>query len=155
MRDRLSVYICFANTFAHVARNMQNMAGAVSHPFHRSTVSMQQPSPIKHAVTEVAAPENTGIAAKIHLAFRTTRSLHEREQARLREEIARIPGLMTLLMKPRNGMRWTKTERRELQNRLRRLSRLSIYLAMAALPFTMFTLPLVAWWLDRRTKKRG
>jgi hypothetical protein len=116
---------------------------------------MEQQPPVKPAVTDVVAPESPGIVPRIRRTFRAARSLHEREKARIREEIAQIPGLMTLLMKPRNGLRWTNTERQELRIQLHRLSRLSIYLAMAALPFTMFTLPLVAWWLDRRTKKRA
>lgn len=116
---------------------------------------MEQQPPVKPAATDVIAPESTGIVPRMFQTFRATRSLHEREKARIREEIAQIPGLMTLLMKPRNGQRWTKTERQELRIQLRRLSRLSIYLVMAALPFTMFTLPFVAWWLDRRTKKRA
>jgi hypothetical protein len=37
---------------------------------------------------------------------------------------------------------------------LRCLSRLGIYLALAAIPFTSLTLPLVAWWLDRRRQRR-
>ncbi|MCR4302229.1 MAG: hypothetical protein NUV51_11500 [Sulfuricaulis sp.] len=116
---------------------------------------MEQLPPVKSVVTDVVAPESTGIVPRIRRSYRAVRSLHGREKARLREEIAQIPGLMTLLMKPRNGLRWTKSERQELRTQLRRLSRLSIYLAMAALPFTMLTLPLVAWWLDRRTKKRA
>ncbi|HEU5338895.1 MAG TPA: hypothetical protein VFU39_06375, partial [Sulfuricaulis sp.] len=115
---------------------------------------MEQQPPVKPAATAVVAPESPGIISRILRTFRAVRSLHEREKARIREEIAQIPGLMTLLMKPRNGLSWTNTERHELQIQLRRLSRLSIYLAMATLPFTMFTLPLVAWWLDQRTKKR-
>lgn len=116
---------------------------------------MEQQPPVKPAVTDVVALESPGIISRIRQTFRAARSLHEREKTRIREEIAQIPGLMTLLMKPRNGLRWTNTERQKLRTQLRRLSRLSIYLAMAALPFTMFTLPLVAWWLDRRTKKRA
>jgi len=62
---------------------------------------------------------------------------------------------MALLMKSRNGQRWSKTERQELRKQLRGLSRLSLYFAMAALPFTTLALPLVAWWLDRRQRQRA
>ncbi|MDP2706404.1 MAG: hypothetical protein Q8O70_02725 [Burkholderiales bacterium] len=110
---------------------------------------------VKAATANAVPADNADNVQGIRRLFRTARSLHDREKSRLRAEIAQIPGLMVLLMKPRNGLRWSNTERRELRIKLRRLSRLSIYLAMAALPFTMFTLPLVAWWLDRRQRKRA
>ncbi|MBI3777803.1 MAG: hypothetical protein HY274_02640 [Gammaproteobacteria bacterium] len=93
--------------------------------------------------------------ARLRILFGAVRRLHEREKSRIRNEIAQIPGLMALLMKPRNGLKWTRTEREELRTQLRRLSRLSLYLATAALPFTTLTLPLVAWWLDRRQQRRA
>lgn len=86
--------------------------------------------------------------------FKEARLLHQREKRRIREEISQVPGLMSLLMKPRNGQKWTKEEYKELRAQLRRLSRLSIYLATVALPGTTLTLPLIAWWLDQRQKKR-
>ncbi len=92
--------------------------------------------------------------ARLRLLFSAVRRLQEREKSRIRDEIAQIPGLMALLMKPRNGLKWTRAERAELRTQLRRLSRLSLYLATAALPFTSLTLPLVAWWLDRRQRRR-
>ncbi len=116
---------------------------------------MEQQSSVKSAVADVVAPESAGIVPRIRRTFRAARSFHEREKTRLREEIAQIPGLMTLLMKPRNGLRWSNAERRELRIQLRRISRLSLYLATAALPFTTLTLPLVAWWLDRRQRNRA
>jgi uncharacterized Tic20 family protein len=51
-------------------------------------------------------------------------------------------------------LKWTKAERAQLRAQLRSLSRLSIYLALATIPFTSLTLPLVAWWLDRRQQRR-
>lgn len=113
-----------------------------------------EPSPIKTAAANAGAPLDTGVIAGTRRLFQATRALHEREKARIRAEIGQIPGLMALLMKPRNGQRWTPAERAELRVQLRRLSRLSIYLALATLPFTSLTLPLVAWWLDRRQRQR-
>ncbi|MBI3569579.1 MAG: hypothetical protein HY082_00495 [Gammaproteobacteria bacterium] len=109
----------------------------------------------KAAAAETASPSGTGIVTNIRRLVREARMLHVREKNRIREGIAQVPGLMALLMKPRNGLKWTKDEREELRTQLRRLSRLSFYLAMAALPFTTLTLPLVAWWLDRRQQKRS
>jgi len=100
-------------------------------------------------------PASAGGFSKIRFVWREMRLIHRREKNRLRHEISQVPGLMTLLMKPRNGQKWTKTERRELREQLQRLSRLSLYLATAALPGTTITLPLLAWWLDRRQRRRA
>lgn len=68
----------------------------------------------------------------------------------IREDIQDIPGLMALLMKPRNGSRWTPAERAELIGQLRGISRLGLFLALTIVPGTTIALPLLAWWLDRR-----
>ncbi len=79
-------------------------------------------------------------------------ALHERQ--RLRAELMQIPGLLALLMKPRNGVPWTEDERMLLRAQLHALSHLSLYLALLALPGTTLLLPLLAWWLDRRARQR-
>jgi hypothetical protein len=116
---------------------------------------MEPQASVKAVTADTAPATGRGIAAGTRRLFTAARSLQEREKARIRQEIAQIPGLMALLMKPRNGLKWTRKERRELQRQLRGLSRLSVYLALATLPFTSLTLPLVAWWLDRRHQKRA
>ena len=57
---------------------------------------------------------------------------------------------MPLLMKRRNGDRWTVAERQDLYGQLRALSHLSPYLVVLALPGSFLMLPALAWWLDRR-----
>ncbi|MHB8743005.1 MAG: hypothetical protein ACYC9L_07735 [Sulfuricaulis sp.] len=104
-------------------------------------------------IAAVPSSSNRTIAG-LRSFFNAARILHQREKIRIRQEIAQIPGLLALLMKPRNGQKWTKDERRELRGQLRRLSRLGLYLAAAALPFTTLTLPLLAWWLDLRQRQR-
>lgn len=101
-----------------------------------------------------ASPAPIGILAWMRLLFNGARRLHEREKSRIRNEIAQVPGLMALLMKPRNGKKWTRAERVELRAQLRRLSRLGLYLMTAVIPGTSLTLPLLAWWLDRRQRRR-
>lgn len=118
-------------------------------------IRMQPQSSVKAVTADTAPSVGNGFVAGTRRLFTAARMLQEREKTRLRAEIAQIPGLMTLLMKPRNGLKWTKAERTELRAQLRRLSRLSLYLALATLPFTSLTLPLVAWWLDRRQQKRA
>ena len=115
---------------------------------------MEPQSSVKVMATDAAAPTGNSVVAGTRRLFTAARMLQEREKLRIREAIAQIPGLMTLLMKPRNGLKWTRAERAELRTQLRGLSRLSLYLALATLPFTSLTLPLVAWWLDRRRQKR-
>ena len=81
--------------------------------------------------------------------------LLERKKENLLAEIRQVKGLMPLLMKPRNGQRWTAQDKLELVDHLKRLSRASSYVALAAMPGGFVLLPLLAWWLDRRRRRRS
>lgn len=70
-------------------------------------------------------------------------------------DVVRMRGLMPLLMKNRNGDKWTEEERSELLNQLRALSRASPYLLFLLLPGSALLLPVYAWWLDRRRRPRA
>ena len=88
--------------------------------------------------------------------YRSARELTTREKKHLLGEILQVRGLMPLLMKQRNKGRWTVEDRAELRVHLRRLSNLSPYLVVLALPGSFIMLPALAWWLDRRrTRNRG
>jgi hypothetical protein len=87
-------------------------------------------------------------------ALRRAFELAERERRFLRAEMSQIAGLMPLLMKRRNRGRWTPQERTLLRAHLRRLSALSPYLVVAAMPGGFALLPALAWWLDRRRNPR-
>ena len=78
----------------------------------------------------------------------------QRERMRIANHLGTIRGLMPLLMKRRNGSRWTVTERDDLYRQLRALSYLSPYLVVLALPGSFLMLPVLAWWLDRRRGQR-
>lgn len=139
---------------------MQNHCCAANlsddYPFHNNLNIRMEPQPsVKTVATDAVPGVGSGVVAGARQLFRAARMLHEREKSRIRGEIAQIPGLMALLMKPRNGLKWSRKERAELRTQLRGLSRLSLYLALATLPFTSLTLPLVAWWLDRRRQRRA
>ena len=82
------------------------------------------------------------------------RDLRRREQGRLYAELRQVPGLFGLLMRPRNGVRWSVEERSALRVQLRGLSHLGLYATFLAIPGTLLVLPLFAWWLDRRTRQR-
>jgi len=73
------------------------------------------------------------------------------QRRQLHDEIAHAKELLPLLMKQRNGGKWT-TEERELL--LRSLAGLSPYLIFLLMPGGFLLLPVVAWWTDRRRKKR-
>lgn len=78
----------------------------------------------------------------------------QRERRVVLAEFVKVRGLMPLLMKHRNGGRWTHGERKQLQEQLRALAHLSPYLVILALPGSFAFLPVLAWWLDRRRHRR-
>ena len=79
----------------------------------------------------------------------------QKQQAReFIADLVRMRGLMPLLMKHRNGGRWSTEEKRELLYQLRILSRVSPYLLFLLLPGSALLLPIYAWWLDHRRKSR-
>ena len=87
-------------------------------------------------------------------AYRSIRDLTAREKKYLLSEILQVKGLMPLLMKPRNKQRWTHEDKAELRVHLRRLSSISPYLIVLALPGSFLMLPALAWWLDRRRNQQ-
>jgi hypothetical protein len=78
----------------------------------------------------------------------------DRERKHMLAEFVQIKDLMPLLMKPRNKMRWSAADKRELMLHLKRLSHLSPYIAVVVLPGGFAMLPVLAWWLDRRRGRR-
>lgn len=78
----------------------------------------------------------------------------EREKKFLGEELVRTQKMMPLLMKTRNGARWTPEDKLELVEHLRRISGMGPYVAVLLLPGGLALLPLLAWWLDRRRARR-
>ena len=95
----------------------------------------------------------TRIGAKAVPALRRAQELTARETRHLLNEILQVRGLMPLLMKQRNKERWSPEDRAELKVHLRRLSNLSPYLIVLALPGSFVLLPALAWWLDRRRNR--
>ena len=86
--------------------------------------------------------------------FDHIRGIVEREKKQLEEDLARTQTLMPLLMKPRNGAKWTLDEKRELVDHLKRITGMGRYVALLLLPGGLALLPLLAWWLDRRRDRR-
>jgi len=79
---------------------------------------------------------------------------NSREKNRLRQELGKIKGAIPLLMKPRNGVKWTAQDRHELKHMLRAASAVYPYLIIWALPGSILLLPFLAWHLDARRKER-
>ena len=83
-------------------------------------------------------------------AIRNMKELTTREKHRLVVEISQVRGLMPLLMKERNKKKWTREDKAQLVDHVKRLSALSPYLAAVLMPGGFLALPALAWWLDRR-----
>ena len=96
--------------------------------------------------------KNLGVRSTV--LFRSLRELTARQRQFLTSEIMQVRGLMPLLMKPRNNEQWTPEEKQELAMHLRRLTSISPYLVVLAVPGGMLMLPVLAWWLDRRRNRK-
>jgi len=91
----------------------------------------------------------------IRKVFQWAWALQNRERLRLSAEISQMRGLMPLLMKQRNGYRWTDVERKKIRAQLRRLALVSPYMVLFVAPGGFLALPVLAWWLDRRRQRRN
>lgn len=80
---------------------------------------------------------------------------NSREKLRLRDELALMKGAWPLLMKQRNGGKWTPEEKVQLKAMVRSASSVSPYLFIWALPGSVLLLPFLAWHLDRQRKSRA
>ncbi|MEJ1959497.1 MAG: hypothetical protein WDM70_08820 [Nitrosomonadales bacterium] len=83
------------------------------------------------------------------------RAMHESQRLFIRNELSQVRGLIPILMKRRNGGQWSEEERAMLHRDLRALSNLSPYLILLIVPGGVLMLPLIAWWMDSRSKARG
>lgn len=79
---------------------------------------------------------------------------NSREKNRMRQELGKIKGAIPLLMKPRNGIKWSAQDREELRHMLKAASAVYPYLIIWALPGSIILLPFLAWHLDARRKDR-
>lgn len=82
--------------------------------------------------------------------LRSVADLTVREKQFLLNEFSQVRGMMPLLMKQRNQQRWSPEDRAQIAQHLRRLTRISPYLVVLAMPGGLMMLPALAWWLDRR-----
>jgi hypothetical protein len=92
------------------------------------------------------------IAAKMLLPFFETIA---REKRRTLSGLVQVRNLMPSLTMPRNCQKWTSEDKRELRFHLKRLSRVSAYIALLVMPGGFVLMPVMAWWLDRRRGQRA
>ncbi len=77
-----------------------------------------------------------------------------REKRRFSSELIHMRGAWPLLMKQRNGGKWTPEEKVKLRAMVRSASNVSPYLFIWAIPGSMLMLPFLAWFLDKRRKNK-
>ena len=68
-------------------------------------------------------------------------------------EITHVQGLMQLLMKPRNGMPWSREDKAAILSHLKHMGKSLPLLAFFTLPGGVLLLPLLPWFLERRKKE--
>ena len=77
-----------------------------------------------------------------------------REKRRLSDELLHMKGAWALLMKQRNGGKWTPDDKVRLKDMVRSASSVSPYLFIWAIPGSVVLLPFLAWFLDKQRKRR-
>lgn len=80
---------------------------------------------------------------------------NHREKRRFRDELVHMKGAWPLLMKQRNGGTWTPDDKVKLKTMVRSASSVSPYLFIWAVPGSMILLPFLAWFLDKKRKRRA
>ena len=80
---------------------------------------------------------------------------NSREKRRFSSELVHMRGAWPLLMKQRNGGKWTPEEKTKLKLMVRSASNVSPYLFIWAIPGSMLLLPFLAWFLDMRRKSKA
>jgi hypothetical protein len=100
-------------------------------------------------ITSIIASPYRVIRSSVHTLW----AIQSRERVRLWDEMNEMRGLLPLLMKQRNGYRWTELDRKRIKVHLRKLVELSPYLVLFVAPGGFIVLPVLAWWLDRRRLK--
>ena len=99
-------------------------------------------------------PSRRKIISPLQRGWIKVRLMQETQRLYIYNELSQVRGLIQILMKHRNGEQWSKEERELLLRDLRALSNLSPYLIPILMPGGVLVLPLLAWWIDRRSKGR-
>jgi hypothetical protein len=120
-----------------------------SHGFAKAGALIMTIKPFGHLLTVLALP-----ALALWHGLSWLNALQHRERTRLIGELSQTRGLMQLLMKQRNGYRWSAEDRRIIRTHLKTILGLSPYVVLLVAPGGLVALPFMAWWLDRRKGQR-
>ena len=110
------------------------------------------------SATEFDADSTMHFQAKMSKApewFCSMVASNTREKRRFASELVHMRGAWPLLMKQRNGGKWTPEEKTKLKLMVRSASNVSPYLFIWAIPGSMLLLPFLAWFLDIRRKSKA
>jgi len=118
-----------------------------------ATVTGRQPGPAPAFDSNSTAMFQTRMK-RAPVWFCSFLASNSREKLRLHEELVLMKGAWPLLMKQRNGGKWTPEEKIQLKAMIRSASSVSPYLFIWALPGSVVLLPFLAWYLDRQRKSR-
>jgi len=78
-----------------------------------------------------------------------------REKRRLGDELATMKGAWPLLMKQRDGGKWSRADKERLRQMLNSASSVSPYLFVWAIPGSVILLPFLAWYMDKRHRRKA
>ncbi len=119
----------------------------------------QQPAPAKPPAPAFSGETTTQFQLKLKnkapVWFCSFLAGNSREKRRFRDELLLMKGAWPLLMKQRNGGKWTPEDKQRLQGMLRSASSVSPYLFIWALPGSVLLIPFLAWYLDKRRKNQS
>ena len=105
---------------------------------------------VSGATVDAGSTRRHPVINVVAMLFDPLLAAQRRERELIAGELGKVKGLFPLLMKYRNGRRWTTNERDELIGQMRAMAYLSPYLLVMVLPGSVVALPVLAWWLDRR-----
>jgi hypothetical protein len=117
------------------------------------------PVPLTAPLTSTPEPESTlHVQTKKIKApewFSSMVASNSREKRRFSSELVHMRGAWPLLMKQRNGGKWTAEEKTKLKMMVRSASSVSPYLFVWAIPGSVLLLPFLAWFLDKQRRRKS
>lgn len=121
-------------------------------------MTASQPSDTAATTTEPFDPDSTlAFQRRMERApewFCSFLAGNSREKSRLRREMATMKGSVVWLVQQRRQGTWSAEERAHLRDVMRSASSVSPYLFIWVIPGSMLLLPFMAWFLDKRRKRR-
>ena len=124
-------------------------------PPDAAAVPVSPAEPLVPAVDADLALQRQAKRSKAPEWFSAMVASNSREKRRFASELVHMRGAWPLLMKQRNGGKWTAEEKTKLKMMVRAASNVSPYLFIWAVPGSMLLLPFLAWFLDKQRRKKS